>query len=115
VVLFSDATSLTKRPSLRASRAPVGGQAEVPITGERDRAGPYGALSPATGALLLGGADVWDQRSFQDHLRNVRSRWRGWNIVLFLDRGSPHTARASRALARRLGVEMRFLRRRAPS
>jgi transposase len=109
VVLFSDATILTKTPPLRACRAPVGRQAEVPITGERDRAVLYGALSPATGTLILDGADVWDQRSFQDHLRSVRARWRGWNIVLFLDRGSPHTARASRALARELGVELRFL------
>jgi len=35
--------------------------------------------------------------------------WRGWRIVLFLDRGSPHTSRASRALARQLGIELRFL------
>src|SRR5205823_11330930 len=36
-------------------------------------------------------------------------RLAGWNIVLFLDRGSPHTAKASRALAADLGVELRFL------
>jgi transposase len=28
---------------------------------------------------------------------------------VFVDRGSPHTAKASRALARGLGVELRFL------
>ncbi len=33
----------------------------------------------------------------------------GWRIVLFLDRGSPHRARATRALAKRLGIEFRFL------
>jgi hypothetical protein len=33
----------------------------------------------------------------------------GWRFVLFLDRGSPHTARASRRLARGLGIELRLL------
>ena len=109
MVLFSDATILTETPPLRACWALAGQQAEVPITGNRDKAVLYGALSPATGSLILGGADRWDQQSFQAHLRNVRSTWRGWNIVLFLDRGSPHTAKASRALAKALGVELRFL------
>lgn len=109
MVLFSDATILTQTPPLRACWAPAGEQAEVPITGDRDRAVLYGALNPATGALILDGTDRWDQHTFQEHLRNVRARWRGWNIVLFLDRGSPHTARASGALAARLGVELRFL------
>src|SRR4029077_1150054 len=31
------------------------------------------------------------------------------NLVLFVDRGSPHTARRSRELAAELGVELRFL------
>jgi transposase len=35
--------------------------------------------------------------------------WRGWRIVLFVDRGSPHTAKGSRALARDLAIEWRFL------
>ena len=109
MVLFGDATILTETPPLRACRAPVGEQAEVPVTGSRDKAVLYGALNPATGALLLDGAERRDQQSFQAHLRNVRSAWRGWNIVLLLDRGSPHTAKASRGLARGLGVELRFL------
>jgi len=29
----------------------------------------------------------------------IRSHWRGWNIVLFEDRGSPHRAEASLELA----------------
>jgi transposase len=35
--------------------------------------------------------------------------WRGWRIVLLVDRGSPHTAKASRALAKELGIELRLL------
>jgi hypothetical protein len=109
VVLFTDATILTETPPLRACWSPVGQQAEVPITGNRDRTVLYGALNPATGKVWLDEAAKWNQQSFQDHLRMVRSVWRGWNIVLFLDRGSPHTATASRELAAELGVELRFL------
>jgi hypothetical protein len=109
VVLFTDATILTETPPLRACWSLVGEQAEVPITGNRDRKVVFGALNPATGRLWLDEAPKWNQYAFQDHLRNVRAVWRGWNIVLFLDRGSPHTAKASRALAADLGVELRFL------
>lgn len=79
------------------------------ITGNRARRVVFGALNVGTGTLLLDRAVNWDQSSFQDHLRRLRSLWRGWNLVLFLDRGSPHTARASRSLAKELGVELRFL------
>jgi hypothetical protein len=109
VALFTDATILTETPPLRACWSPVGEQAEVRVTGNRGKRVLYGALSPATGALWLEEAARWDQWSFQQHLRNIRSVWRGWDVVLFLDRGSPHTARASRALAAELGVELRFL------
>src|SRR5262245_10995154 len=107
-VLFSDATILTETPPLRACWAKVGEQAEVPVTGNRAKRVGYGALNVGTGTILLDRAAKWNQGSFQDHLRHLRSLWRGWNLVLFLDRGSPHTARASRALAKKLGVELRF-------
>lgn len=81
----------------------------MPITGNRARRVAYGALNIGTGALLLDPAAKWDQHTFQAHLRHLRSQWRGWNVVLFLDRGSPHTAKASRALAKELGIELRFL------
>lgn len=109
MVLFTDATILTETPPLRACWSLVGEQAEVPVTGNRDKKVVFGSLNPATGRVLLDEAERWNQEAFQDHLRNVRSVWRGWNIVLFLDRGSPHTAKASRALAAELGVELRFL------
>jgi DDE superfamily endonuclease len=108
-IVFSDATILTETPPLRACWAKVGQQAEVPITGNRAKRVAYGALNIATGTLLLDRAMRWNQYTFREHLRHLRSHWRGWNIVLFLDRGSPHTAKASRALARELGVEVRFL------
>jgi transposase len=109
VVLFSDATIVTETPPLRACWSRVGAQAEVPITGNRSKRVLYGALSVRTGSACLDEAGRWDQRTFQEHLRHVRSVWRGWHVVLFVDRGSPHTAKASRALAEALGIELRFL------
>jgi hypothetical protein len=109
VVLFSDATIVTQTPPLRACWSPVGEQAEVPVTGDRSRRVLYGALSVKTGSACLDEAGRWNQQTFQGHLRHVRSVWRGWHVVLFVDRGSPHTARASRGLAEALGIELRFL------
>jgi hypothetical protein len=87
----------------------VGEQADVPITGNRSKRVVFGAMNVGTGTVCLDEAAGWNQASFQDHLRHLRSVWRGWNLVLFLDRGSPHTAKASRALARELGIEVRLL------
>jgi transposase len=108
-VLFTDATILTETPPLRACWSRAGEQAEVPITGNRSKRVVYGALNVGTGTMCLDQAMRWDRHSFRDHLRHLRSMWRGWNLVLFLDRGSPHTAKASRALAAELGVELRWL------
>jgi DDE superfamily endonuclease len=39
----------------------------------------------------------------------VKAQWRDWNIVQFLDWGSPHRAKRSLKLARELGIELRWL------
>jgi hypothetical protein len=109
VILFTDATIITETPPLRARWALKGKPVTVPITGSRSKRVLYGALNIRTGAICLDQAKEWHQASFQEHLRHLRSQWRGWNIVLFLDRGSPHTAKRSRKLARELGIELRWL------
>jgi hypothetical protein len=109
VVLFTDATIISETPPLRAQWALKGVPAEVPITGNRNKRVLYGTLNIKTGAVCLDQALKWNQESFQEHLRHLRTQWRGWNIVLFLDRGSPHTARRSRRLAKELGIELRWL------
>ena len=43
------------------------------------------------------GKQVWVP--ITGNLSMIQSHWRGWNIVLFEDRGSPHTAEASLELA----------------
>lgn len=100
---------VTETPPLRAAWAPMGEQAEVPITGSREKRVLYGVLSPKRGTVLLHGAEDWNQDQFQAVLRQIRSRWRGWHIVLFIDRGSPHKAKRSRRLARELGIQLRWL------
>jgi hypothetical protein len=44
----------------------------------------------------------------------IRSHWRGWNIVLFEDRGTPHKAEDSLDLAADLSIEIRLLPRATP-
>ena len=109
MVLFTDACIVTETPPLRAAWAPVGRQAEVPITGNRAKRTAYCALAVGTGLVRLEVAPRWNQDTFQAHLRGVRATWRGWRVVRFLDRGGPHLANKTKALARALGVELRFL------
>ena len=109
MVLFSDATILTETPPLRASWSLLGDPTQVPVSGDRRKAALFGTINIGTGHCCIEAVDRWDGLSWRDHLRRIRSSWRGWNIVLFLDRGSPHTARASRELAESVGIELRWL------
>jgi len=109
VILATDASIITETPPLRASWSKVGEPAEVPITGNRRKAAVYAALNIATGQRCIDLAPRWHGESFRDHLKHIRRQWRGWNIVLFLDRGTPHTAAASRQLAKALNIELRWL------
>jgi DDE superfamily endonuclease len=109
VILCTDATIITETPPLRAKWAPRGTQVAVPIMGSQHKGVLYGALNVRTGAICLDQALKWNQESFQGHLRHLKTQWRGWRIVLFLDRGSPHTAKRSLKLARELGIELRWL------
>ena len=109
VVLFSDATILTETPPLRASWSLLGDPAQVPISGSHRKAALFGTLNIGTGHCCVEVVDRWNGPTWRDHLRRIRSFWPGWNIVLFLDRGSPHTAQASRKQALDMGIEIRWL------
>lgn len=89
--------------------APIGQQAKVPIWGSHDRRFLTGVLNIQTGAYLDAISTEFHQEHFQTFLRQIRSHWRGWRIVLFLDRNSPHKAHRSRALARELAIQLRWL------
>lgn len=109
VILMSDATIVTETPPLRAAYAPLGDQAEVPITGNHSTRAVFGMLNVHTGHLELWIMSHWDALCWQLFLRHTRSVWRGWHMVLFLDRGSPHTAEVSQELADQVGIELRWL------
>jgi hypothetical protein len=68
------------------------------------------ALEAVHGTRCFDLASRWNGDAFRDHLRQIRREWSGWHIVLFLGRGSPHTAAVSQALADELDIELRWLR-----
>lgn len=103
-----DETILTSVPPLRAKWAQKGTQATVPIIGDHKKRILYGTIS-LCGGLLIHDAPECNQEEFQLHLRMIRSLWRGWHIVLFLDRASSHKAEESIILADELDVALRWL------
>ena len=108
VILFMDETILTSTPPLRAKWALKGTPAVVPIIGDHKRRILYGTMS-LRGSLLIHDTPECNQDEFQIYLLMVRSFWRGWNLVLFLDRASSHTAEESVFLAHDLGIALRWL------
>jgi hypothetical protein len=104
-----DETIITEPPPLSSCYGRLGQQVRLPITGNRAKRVLHGALKVRTGAIALLITDHWDQDTHQYFLTMVRSQWRGWHIVLFEDRGAPHTAEESRALAAALHIEIRLL------
>jgi transposase len=104
-----DETIITETPPLYHCYGRIGEQVYVPITGNHARRVVHGVLNVRSGDVLLLITDEWVQETHQAFLRMLSAHWRGWHIVLFEDRGSPHTADESRELARALGIEVRFL------
>jgi len=104
-----DETIITEMPPLYSCYGRRGEQVAVPITGNHARRVLHGALNIRSGDVLLFVTEAWDQATHQAFLTMIRAHWRGWHIVLFEDRGSPHTAAASRRLAQALHIALRFL------
>jgi transposase len=104
-----DETIITETPPLYHGYGRIGEQVHVPITGNHTRRVLHGALNIRSGDALLLITDEWVQETHHVFLHMLSAHWRGWHIVLFEDRGSPHTAEESRELARALGIEVRFL------
>lgn len=109
-----DEVIITETPPLYSCYCRIGEQARVPITGNRQKRILHGAINIKTGDVLLLMTDVWDEHTHQYFLRMIRAHWRGWQIVLFEDRGTPHTAEESRKLAADLAIELRLLPRATP-
>lgn len=109
MILVLDSIMIHDIPPLRACWAPAGAAVPVPIFGSHRKQVLTGVLNIVTGTHLCHASPGFNQDIFQDVLRQVRAQWRGWRIVLFLDKHSGHTAALSRALAGQLGIELRWL------
>jgi transposase len=109
-----DETIITETPPLYCGYCRRGSQASVPITGNRQKRILHGCLNVTSGDALLLIMREWVAETHQAFLRMLRAHWRGWRIVLFEDRGTPHTADESREAAAGLGIEVRWLPRATP-
>src|SRR5437773_11272377 len=92
VVLMLDETIITETPPLYCCYGHIGEQVCVPITGNRAKRILHGAIHVGTGDVMLLITEQWTKETHQGFLSMVRSHGRGWNIVLFEDRASQHTA-----------------------
>lgn len=109
-----DEVLVCETPPLYCCYGRKGEQVCVPVTGNRQKRVLHGVLNICTGDLLLLITKVWDEVTHQYFLQMIRAHWRGWQIILFEDRGTPHTAEDSRELAAALGVQVRLLPRATP-
>ena len=108
MILMLDETIITETPPLYHSYGRIGEHVRVPITGHHARRVVHGVLNIHSGNVLLLITEEGVQETPQAFQGMLSTPWRGWHIVLFEDRGSPHTADESRELARALGIDVRF-------
>jgi hypothetical protein len=109
-----DEPLITETPPLVACYGPRGEQVEVPVTGQHARRVLHGVRNIRSGGVLFLITETWDQQRHQAFLEMIRRHWSGWHLILFADRGSPHTAATSRQRAKALGMEVRGLPRATP-
>jgi hypothetical protein len=109
-----DETIITETPPLYYCYGHIGQQIRVPITGNRSKRILHGAINIRSGDTTLLITEQWTKETHQGFLSMIRAHWRGWNLVLFEDRASQHTAPESRDWAAELGIEIRLLPRATP-
>jgi transposase len=114
VALVEDETDLLQFPPLRAMWSPRGMPARVMLSGTNARRVVFGCMNLKTGHRLFHACRRQRAEDFQAFLRQVRRHYRGWRVVMVLDSDSSHTAKTSQALARRLGIRLLWLPKRAP-
>jgi transposase len=114
VVLFEDETDLLLFPPLRACWARRGDDAEVPLCGANAKRVIFGVLNPKNGTRLFLERKKQRQGDFQEFLRVIHERYRGWQVSLLLDGDRSHDAQMSRRMARLLGIRLVWLPVRCP-
>jgi hypothetical protein len=111
VVLLGDETILRWCPPSRAAWAPLGAQAEVPISGRNAKRVLWGALNVRTGHRIVRRGRSLCQAEDQAFLRELRRRYPGRQIWWLVDAGPAHVAAASQHLAACLDIVVLWLPR----
>jgi hypothetical protein len=109
-----DETIICETPPLYSCYCRIGEQARVPITGNRSKRILHGPINIRSGDVVLLITKEWVEVTHQFFLDMLKRHWCGWHIVLFEDRGSPHTAEESQEVAKELGIQVRLLPRATP-
>ncbi len=109
-----DEAIITETPPLSSCYGHIGQQVRVPITGHRAKRVLHGAINIRTGDVAGMITRAWTKEEHQDFLSVVRSHWRGWDLVLFEDRASQHTAPESLDWAADRKIEVRLLPKAPP-
>lgn len=113
-MIFLDETDLLLFPPLRSAWMLKGHPERVVISGWNEKRVIFGALNILTGSRLFQVRDRQKEADFQSFLRQIRSRYRGWRIVLVLDANPSHTAKGSKWLAKSLGMKLIWMPKRTP-
>ncbi|HND20972.1 MAG TPA: transposase [Acidobacteriota bacterium] len=109
-----DEVIITETPPLTSCYHRRGHPRWTPISGNRAKRIIHGVINIKTGEMELLITSDWVQETHQAFLHLIDVHWRGWNIIVFQDRGSPHTAEESLRIAAALQIEVRFLPRATP-
>jgi transposase len=113
-VLFEDETDILLFPPLGAAWSRRGQPAPVVLSGRNARRVVFGTISLTTGHRVLWVSHRQRAEDFQAFSHVLQGHYRGWSVVLLLDRDSSHTAKASQEVARELGMERLWLPLRSP-
>jgi transposase InsO family protein len=109
-----DEVIVTETPPLYSCYGRRGEQVCIPITGNRQKRVLHGAINIRTGTVLLLITEIGDALTHQFFLEMIRKHWRGWHLILFEARGSPHTAEDTLECAADLDIDIRLLPRATP-
>jgi hypothetical protein len=114
VVLAQDETDLLLFPPLRSCWSPVGQAKEVVLCGRNARRVVFGAMNLRTGSRYFLVRERQRAVDFQEFLRLLHDRYRGWHVALLLDEDPSHTAKGSVELAGWFDMEPLWLPKRVP-
>ena len=104
-----DSITIREIPPLCRVWTPIAQPARVAILGSHHKQVLSGVINILSGRCLAYTSPTFNQSTFHTVLTQTRALWRGWNIVMFLDKHSAHRAATSQTLAKQLSIELRFL------